>query len=363
MMSFAASMPSGIPLDSVNPSAAVSCSSQIDSPAAVSIRGLTHAYPPPRRQKTRFDEVSGAATTTLLDALVDVNFEIRPGEVLGLLGPNGSGKTTLFRVLATLLRPSQGAVSIFGYDLATQAQLVRQQLGIVFQMPSLDIKLSAEENLACQGYLYGLSGRNLRRRISSLLMEFELGDRCSEYIERFSGGMRRRVELAKALLHQPRLLLLDEPATGLDPGARLDLIDQLQRMQRKMGVTVALTTHHLEDADRCDRLAIMCKGKLVAVDTPAGLKARVGGNIITIQPAQSSRSDEICKLITEQFGPWPAASMPTVHHGKIYIHRDDGPAFVASLGMRLSQDVAMISVGKPTLEDVFLHLTGHTLWN
>ncbi len=214
-------------------------------------------------------------------ALSGLDFRVAEGEIFGFLGPNGGGKTTLFRILATLARPEAGSIQVFGTDLASQAREVRRRLGVVFQNPSLDLHLTVRENLLHQGHLYGLRGGELARRIDAGLERFGLAERTSQRALELSGGLRRRVELAKALLHEPRLLLLDEPSTGLDPGARRDLWGTLEAL-RAQGVTVLLTTHFMEEGDRCDRLALLDRGALVAEGSPAALKEEIGGDVITL---------------------------------------------------------------------------------
>ncbi len=184
-------------------------------------------------------------------ALVDLSLGVGQGEIFGFLGPNGSGKTTLFRILCTLIAAPPATVTMFGLDLARNRDEIRRHIGVVFQSPSLDKQLTAEENLRQQGHLYGLRGAELSRRIDSLLQRVNLIDRRHERVERFSGGMRRKVELAKGMLHQPRVLLLDEPSTGLDPAARIEMWNYLTEVQRSDGVTILLTTHLMDEADRC----------------------------------------------------------------------------------------------------------------
>ena len=349
-------------LESMNPG-------QSEQPCAIDIQGLTHVYPTPKkttkprsRQSTGTSKPKNATAMSASGqrALDDVSFEVRQGEIFGVLGPNGGGKTTLFRILSTLLRPSQGCVRIADYDLATQSRLVRQQLGVVFQMPSLDVKLSAWENLQHQGHLYGLQGADLRQRISRLLETVGLSDQRDDRVESFSGGMRRRVELAKALLHAPPLLLLDEPSTGLDVAARRDLWRYLEALCSGQGTTVVLTTHLMDEADRCDRLAILSEGKLVAIDTPINLKARIGGDVLTIETA-AEHADGLRQDITARFGPWPQGTEPIVIDGKVRLEKTDGAGFVAMLTEAFSDRINSITVGRPTLEDVFMNLTGHTL--
>lgn len=284
-------------------------------------------------------------------ALVDVSFRVRPGERLGLLGPNGSGKTTLFRVLATLVPPQTGTVRVFGQDLVEGRQQIRRRLGVVFQSPSLDKELTVAENLRHHGHLYGWRGAALADRIATLLDRFALADRAGDRTKTLSGGLRRRVEIAKSLLPQPALLLLDEPSTGLDPLARRELTEHLRQLGSTDGVTVLLTTHLMEEAEHCDRLAVLDRGRLVALDTPAALKSQIGGDVITIEahaPAQlQGRVQERFQL--------PVALVD----GTLRIERPAGHRFVAELVEAFPGQVRGVQVGPPTLEDVFVHLTGH----
>ena len=211
-----------------------------------------------------------------------MSLRVEPGEVFGFLGPNGSGKTTLFRILCTLIPAPPGTVKILGRRRRrTGRDLIRRQIGVVFQSPSLDKQLTAEENLTHQGHLYGLRGADLKARVAEALSAFGLADRARERVAGFSGGMRRRVEVAKGLLHRPRLLLMDEPSTGLDPAARIDLWRIIRDVSTNDGVTVMVTTHLMEEAERCDRLAVLDRGRLLACDAPAVMKERIGGDVIT----------------------------------------------------------------------------------
>lgn len=341
------------------------------STSAIHIESLTHRYAAASK-RSRNADVTNAGDRPALDA---VSFDVRPGEIFGVLGPNGGGKSTLFKILATILAPTAGRVSIFGRDLAAEPDAVRQMLGVVFQSPSLDNRLTAAENLLHQGHLYGLSGADLQRRIDENLRRFKLADRAGERVERFSGGMRRRVELAKAMLHHPRLLLLDEPSTGLDPGARRDLRDALFGL-RDAGVTVALTTHLMDEADRCDRLAILSAGKLIAVDTPENLKSRIGGDVVMITPETSSASAgtntpdgkpdndaaiTLAREIADRMGPWKNNAAPRALDGVVHLEHDQGVNFVAAVSGAFPGRIRSVTVGRPTLEDVFLHLTGQSL--
>ena len=285
-------------------------------------------------------------------AVDDLSLEVNAGEIFGFLGPNGSGKTTLFRILSTLIAAPADCVKMFGLDLRTRRDEIRQRIGVVFQSPSLDKQLTARENLRHQGHLYGLTGKELATRIDEVLASVKLSDRQHERVATFSGGMRRRVELAKGLLHRPSLLLLDEPSTGLDPGARIDLWQNLKDVQQS-GVTVLLTTHLMEEADRCDRLAIMSQGKLLACDSPAALKSTIGGEVITITPRNLVEAQE---TLHTRLG---LASQ--IIDGTLKIEAASAHLLVPRVIEALPRQVDTISMGRPTLEDVFVKLTGHGL--
>jgi len=289
-------------------------------------------------------------------AISSLSLEIGGGEVFALLGPNGSGKTTLFRVLSTLIRPQQGAVTIFGTELPRQAAVARALMGVVFQAPSVDKKLTVLENLCQHGKLYGLGGTTLRRRADQMMQRLGLTDRRTDLVEKLSGGLRRRVELAQGLLHQPRLLLLDEPSTGLDPGARSDLWRYLQQVREQDGVTVLLTTHLLDEAEKADRIGIMHRGQIVALDSPANLRASVGGDTITIETQQAER---LASQIEQATG---GAELHVVD-GTLRIQQADGHHLVAQIMEQYGDQIQSITLGKPTLEDVFISRTGHRFWD
>ena len=307
------------------------------APAVVEVTSLSHNY--------------GSRA-----ALKSVSFKVSKGEIFGLLGPNGGGKTTTFRILSTLIKPQSGKVLIQGFDVATEAQEARRRIGVVFQAPSLDKKLTAYENLMHQGHLYGLSGAKLKNRIGEVLERVKLSDRQHEYVESFSGGMRRRVELAKGLLHKPEILLLDEPSTGLDPGARRDLWQYLEELSRDEGVTSLLTTHYMEEASHCRRLGILNQGELVALDTPDNLRATIGGDMIVIQ----SRNPE--KLQTEIQEKLPAGVEVKLLDGNLRIESANGLELIAILAKAFTGRIDAITLSKPTLEDVFIRKTGHKFW-
>ncbi len=306
---------------------------------------------------------SGAAVITVENirhrydgraALDGVSFEVRHAELFGLLGPNGSGKTTLFRILSTLMLPSEGHAVIMGRDSARDPGGLRRQIGVVFQAQSIDIKLTAAENLRHQGHLYGLSGSSLSVRIQEMLGRVGLSDRANERAETFSGGMQRRLELAKGLLHHPSVLLLDEPTTGLDPGARRDLWQYLRILRDEEHVTVMVTTHLMEEAERCDRLAIMNQGKLVALGTPAELKREIGGDVIVLE---AQAPEALAERVKARFG-----LEASVISGKVRIERENGHRFITDVVEAFPGDIQAVSVSKPTLEDVFIHRTGHRFW-
>jgi ABC-2 type transport system ATP-binding protein len=285
------------------------------------------------------------------EALAGVSFTVARGELFGLLGPNGGGKSTLFKILTTLLRASGGAARVAGHDVAREPAAVRRRLGVVFQHPSVDTKLTVEENLIHQGHLYGLRGRALRARIDHLLAQFGLEERRRELVERLSGGLQRRTELAKGLLPGPEILLLDEPSTGLDPGARRDLIAYLRALRDQEGVTVVLTTHYMEEAERCDRVAVLDRGRLVALGRPDALKAQVGGDVVVVRTAapESLRERVRARLGIEG----------TLVDGTLRLEHARGHELVRDLVEAFPADVEAITYGKPTLEDVFVHVTGH----
>ncbi len=286
---------------------------------------------------------------TALDAL---DLTVHAGEIFGMLGPNGSGKTTCFRVLSTLLAPTDGKASIFGKDLVADRDAVRKVIGVVFQSPSLDKQLTPEENLRHHGHLYGLRGKSLEDKIKKMLDAVALYDRRKEYVGSFSGGMRRRVELAKGMLTDPRLLILDEPSTGLDPAARIDLWEYLTRVQKEQGVTILLTTHLMDEADRCSRLAILNRGKLLACDSPAALKDRIGGDVIALTTKQPQA---VQQMLSQKLSITDAK----IVEDAVLLERAKGHELIPQLIEALPGLVDAVSVGRPTLEDVFVDLTGH----
>jgi ABC-2 type transport system ATP-binding protein len=292
-------------------------------------------------------------------ALNGVSFTVRPAEIFGLLGPNGSGKTTMFRILTTLMLPFSGRALILGHDVALDPSAVRRHIGVVFQSRSIDVKLSAEENLIHVGHLYGITGVALKKRVAEMLARVSLADRAHDRAETFSGGMQRRLELAKGLIHHPQVLLLDEPTTGLDPGARRDLWQYLQLLRDEEGVSIIVTTHLMEEAEKCDRLAILSHGNLVGLGTPTQLKSEIGGDVILLDARDSNDSQKLADAITARFGV-PAA---VLDDGRVRIEREAGHRFITDVVEAFPGEIDAVSVSKPTLEDVFIRRTGHRFWN
>lgn len=315
---------------------------------AIQLSNLTHRYPKADR-----------------DALRGVTMSIAPGEAFALLGPNGGGKTTTFRILATLLQPSSSvpdAVKIFGHDVARDPAAARRCVGVVFQSPSLDGKLTARENLACQARLYGLPRREAQPRIDDALARFDLAARANDFVETFSGGMKRKLEIAKALLHRPRLLLMDEPATGLDPAARRELWDHLNELRINADLTIAWTTHLMDEAEHADRLAILAAGRVLAVDEPDRLKASMGAHVVGVEPMLPGHAelDALRDVIESSLGPWAEGQGPVVvrgqARGQVCFEHADGPTIVARVAELLPGQLRRISVGQPTLEDAYLRI-------
>jgi ABC-2 type transport system ATP-binding protein len=284
-------------------------------------------------------------------ALDKLSFSVQRGEIFAVLGPNGGGKTTLFKILSTMHRPSEGEASICGLSIANQAAEVRRRIGVVFQSPSLDKTLTAAENLRHHGHLYGLRGADLEARIKSCLDRVGLSDRASARVKTLSGGMQRRLEVAKGLLHDPQVLILDEPSTGLDPGARLDLWTWLAQLRATM--TVLVTTHLMEEAERCDRLLILSQGREVALGTPEQLRKDLGAEILSIKAAD-----------TEALASWlrEKGHSPQLAHDGLRLEMNEAWTLAAELARAFPSALESVTVGRPTLEDVFIKRTGHRFW-
>ena len=286
-------------------------------------------------------------------ALRDVSFAVQPGEIFGLLGPNGGGKTTLFQIVSTLRPGQQGTARVFGDDVTAQAAAARRRMGVVFQSPALDIRLTVAENLRHHGRLYGLHGARLTGRIADVLARVHLQDRAGDLVQTLSGGQRRRVEVAKAILPAPALLVLDEPSTGLDPTARRDLWEDLRGLRDREGTTVVLTTHLMDEAALCDRVAILHEGQLVAIGTPDALTRAVGGDVILITAREP---DVLAAGLRTRFGLESRA-----FDGRLRIERERAHEFIPDLVEAFPGAIEAVTFGKPTLEDVFVHHTGRRL--
>jgi ABC-2 type transport system ATP-binding protein len=301
----------------------------------VEVRNLTHHY------KERV-------------ALSEVSFEVKEGEIFGLLGPNGGGKSTLFRILSTLMAPTSGQASICGHNVGRDPSAVRRKIGVVFQSQSLDKKLTVEENLRGQGHLHGMSGVVLRERIEKVLGRLGLADRRGDLVEILSGGLKRRVEIAKGLLHRPEVILMDEASTGLDPGARRELWRYILELREQEGVTVLLTSHILDEADKCDRLVLLHEGRVVSEGAPAELKAKIGGDVVILEAGDPA---VLSKEIESRFHV-----LPVTANGALRVEIANGHRFITEVVEAFPGSIESVGLHKPTLEDVFLRETGAALW-
>jgi ABC-2 type transport system ATP-binding protein len=292
-----------------------------------------------------------------LVAVNDISFEIEQGEIFGLLGPNGAGKTTTLAMLSTMLKPTSGSATVNGMDIEHNEDGVRKSIGIVFQDQSLDEELTAWENMDFHGRLYRIPGEVREQRIKELLDLVELEDRKNDIVKTFSGGMRRRLEIARGLLHHPAVLFLDEPTLGLDPQTRNHLWQYIATLNKEHGITIILTTHYMEEADRlCNRIAIIDHGKIIALDTPANLKDGIGGDVVTI------KSSDPAAIVSALNEPW--VSRIEQHNGQVTISLQNAELHVSSIVTLLNRKeiaIESISIHKPTLEDVFLSFTGKTI--
>jgi ABC-2 type transport system ATP-binding protein len=288
-----------------------------------------------------------------LEAVKGVSFSVKEGEIFGFLGPNGAGKTTTINILCTLLKPTAGQAKVNGHDVVKERNQVRQSIGLVFQEPALDDYLTAEQNLRFHGYAYGVQRNVLEPRLKELLEMMELWDRRKGKINAYSGGMKRRLEIARGLLHHPRVLFLDEPTLGLDPQTRRRIWDYIHDLRKRENLAIFMTTHYMDEAENCDRIAIIDYGRIVALDTLEKLKDGFGGDVISVK---TEDNEEAVRLLEGQYKFKPVIENGivsfTVSHGEEFL-----PGFVSGFPLRL------ISIGlrRPTLEDVFLKLTGRNI--
>ncbi len=288
-----------------------------------------------------------------IEAVTGVSFGVAPGEVFGFLGPNGAGKTTTINMLCTLVTPTAGAATVNGFDIVTQRSDVRRSIGLVFQQTTLDEYLSAEQNLRFHAYAYGIPREIRERRMAELLEMVDLTDRRKGSVRLFSGGMKRRLEIARGLLHHPRVLFLDEPTLGLDPQTRRRIWDHLLALREREGVTIFMTTHYMDEAEYCDRIAVIDHGRIVGLDTPDALKRSIGGDVITLTTDDTAAATT---EIRERYG-----LTPTLTDGTLSISVPLGERFLADFVRGLTRPISSIALRRPTLEDVFLHLTGREI--
>jgi ABC-2 type transport system ATP-binding protein len=288
-----------------------------------------------------------------VEAVKGVSFDVEETEIFGFLGPNGAGKTTTINMLCTLLRPSAGRATVNGFDVVEERSEVRRSIGLVFQQPTLDEYLSADRNLRFHGYAYALPSEVRERRMTELLEMVELSDRRSGPVRTYSGGMKRRLEIARGLLHHPRVLFLDEPTLGLDPQTRRHIWDYLRSLREREGLTIFLTTHYMDEAEFSSRIAVIDHGQIVALDTPDGLKRAVGGDLVTFSTDDPERG---ASEVRERYGVEPVTS-----DGTVRFHVEGGESFLPEFVRSFSQPMTSVALRRPTLDDVFLQLTGHEI--
>jgi ABC-2 type transport system ATP-binding protein len=299
--------------------------------------------------------------TKKFDAFIAVNnisFEIKIGEIFGLLGPNGAGKTTTLSMLCTLLKPTSGKATVNGFDIVNDPDNVRKSIGIVFQDQSLDEELTAYENMDFHGRLYRIPKSERKGKITELLNLVELDSRKDDLVKTFSGGMRRRLEIARGLLHEPKILFLDEPTLGLDPQTRNHLWEYIKRLNEEKSITIIITTHYMDEADRlCHNMVIIDHGKIIVQGTPAKLKEKIGGDIVTIESSDNDKLAELLKTF-----PWVKDSKKFNHSLNVnLLHAEIHIADIIQLADKNNLLINSLAIHKPTLEDVFLHYTGKTI--
>ncbi len=288
-----------------------------------------------------------------LVAVDDISFSVRQGEIFGFLGPNGAGKTTTISILCTLMRPTKGRVTLNGYNVVKQSNQVRQSVGLVFQDPSLDIKLSALQNLQFHTGVYNVPPKVAKKRIASVLKMVDLWDRRNDTVQTYSGGMRRRLEIGRGLLHFPKVLFLDEPTLGLDPQTRSHIWDYILDLRKRLNITIFLTTHYMEEANVADRIAVIDHGKIIALDTPEALKQMVGGDVITLQ---TDNPEAAAAELREKHN-----IEAKVEGESIYFEVENGDKFIPKLVREFKGELQGVSMRRPTLDDVFLKLTGREI--
>ena len=288
-----------------------------------------------------------------LTAVDNVSFEVKRGEIFRFLGPNGAGKSTTINILSTVLSPTKGEAFINNFSILSQRDGVRKSIGLVFQDPSLDDRLTAEENLRFHARLYAVPGDEYKKREKEVLNLVDLWDRRNEVVKNFSGGMKRRLEIARGLIHYPAVLFLDEPTLGLDPQTRAHLWSYILKLKREKEMTIFMTTHYMNEAENCDRIAIIDHGKIIALDTPDNLKAKVRGDVISMK---SNDKLSLKKELEERYRVEVKEKDSTMR-----IEVANGDQFLPRLFNELTAKIDAIELRKPTLDDVFLNFTGHAI--
>ena len=291
-------------------------------------------------------------------AVDSISFDVEEGEVFGFLGPNGAGKTTTISMLATILNPTSGTAEVNGFDIIKERSNVRKSIGIVFQDPSLDEELTAYENLAFHAVMYDLNKETRQKRIEELLRLVDLEKRKNDLVRTFSGGMKRRLEIARGLMHHPKILFLDEPTAGLDPQTRAHIWDYIKKLNKSEKITIILTTHYMEEADKlCNKIAIIDHGKIMALDSPQSLKGIVGGDVISVTTSDS-------KKISNELGKEKWINKIKVHDNAIDVNvakAEEKLPRLLKIANNINAEISSITIHQPTLEDVFLHFTGKTI--
>ncbi len=296
-----------------------------------------------------------------LTAVNNVSISVKPGELFGLLGPNGAGKTTLINMLSTMIEPTGGRARVWDFDVKKDASHVRQNIGMVFQDTTLDDRLTGRENLDLHGRLYDMDSKHRKKRIEEVLALVELTDRANAIVKTYSGGMTRRLEIARGLMHHPHVLFLDEPTLGLDPQTRNHIWEYIKILNKEEGVTIVLTTHYMEEADHlCHRIAIIDHGEIVALDTPEALKNMLGGDVITLELENPDNIPRLCEIYKKN----GCASIVSRKKNDVFITVRDGERqipHVLELASGAGIPIRSVSLHKPTLDDVFLHFTGRAI--
>src|ERR1041385_1800809 len=288
-----------------------------------------------------------------VEAVRGIDLAVRPGEVFGFLGPNGAGKSTTISILCTLIKPTGGQALVGGIDVTRDAGAVRSRIGLVFQDPSLDDQLTARENLEFHAFLYDVPRSERRKRIDGVLEMVELTERAGSQVRTFSGGMKRRLEIARGILHYPQVLFLDEPTLGLDPQTRSRIWAYLHELRKREGITIFMTTHYMDEAEFCDRIAIIDHGQIIALGTPDELKAKVGGDVVTVTTQETAAAaGEIRRAFELE---------PIVDRGSVRVEVADGAGFVPRLVRELTVSLSAVTLRRPSLDDVFLKLTGKAI--